>query len=104
MFTLHILRHSHLGHLNGYIGVPRGHPWYGNFDTDNIDVHGGITYSALNLPQQDEGSQEGYWYLGFDTAHWCNTNDPKDEKFMRNELQKLKRQAEAAIFGALIQS
>ncbi len=98
MFTLHILRHPIFGHLNGYIGVPKGHPWYG--EEPDVDVHGGITYQNYKLPM-DEKSQDDYWYLGFDTGHWCDTNDPKDEKFVENELQNLKKQAEAAIYGML---
>lgn len=39
-----------LGFLCGYIGVPPGHPWYGQ-DMDDVecDVHGGVTYTQGNI-------------------------------------------------------
>jgi len=40
-----IWRHEQLGHLCGYIGVPKGHPWYGkDYDAIEADVHGGLTH------------------------------------------------------------
>jgi hypothetical protein len=44
---------------NGYIEVPENHPW-ANTDyeyIENVDVHGGLTYSQDNI-------------IGFDTAHY----------------------------------
>ena len=67
-----ILRHPELGHLNGYVTVPRGHPCYGK-DYDGmpyedlfpIEVHGGLTFS-----KEGDGDKwpEG-WGFGFDCAH-----------------------------------
>jgi hypothetical protein len=40
--------HKHeSGHLCGYIGLPKAHPWHGK-DYDDIDaeVHGGLTYAG----------------------------------------------------------
>jgi len=34
-----------LGALCGYVGIPSGHPWYGDSKLDQVDVHGGITYT-----------------------------------------------------------
>jgi hypothetical protein len=48
-FPYAIWEHDSLGHLCGYLGVPPAHPWYGlmvsDTATDDIRVHGGITYS-----------------------------------------------------------
>jgi len=67
-----ILRHE-MGHLCGYVAVPKGHPCYGR-DYDHIpyddlfpvEVHGGLTFSR-------EGNGDtwgkGYWWFGFDCAH-----------------------------------
>jgi hypothetical protein len=49
------------GHLNGYVHLPPGHPWFGKgYDDIHCDVHGGLTFS--------EGTQTD-WVIGFDTAH-----------------------------------
>jgi len=69
-----ILRHRELGHLCGYVGVPKGHPCYGK-DYDHIpyddllsvEVHGGLTFSREG--NRDTSWPQGYWWLGFDCAH-----------------------------------
>ncbi|MDR1937840.1 MAG: hypothetical protein LBQ73_05000 [Tannerellaceae bacterium] len=51
-------------HLCGYIGIPKGHKYYGkdyNYIDANVDVHGGLTYA-----QEDNG----IWVIGFDCAHY----------------------------------
>lgn len=68
-----ILRHHELGHLCGYVAVPKGHLCWGK-DYDHIpyddlfpvEVHGGLTFS-----REGNGAtwQKGYWWLGFDCAH-----------------------------------
>lgn len=65
-----IKRNPITGTLCGYVGIPRGHRFWGmgyggDADTELSDisynVHGGLTYA-------DKGD-DGYWYFGFDTAH-----------------------------------
>ena len=58
-----VYRHPEIGHLCGYVQIPKGHEYYGNRDYDSIpvDCHGGLTFSA----EKDDGS----WYIGFDCAH-----------------------------------
>jgi hypothetical protein len=69
-FRCHIKRHLELGHLCGYVGVPRDHPlWgrgYGDLYDANVDirVHGGITFSDT-IKQFGED----IWWFGFDCAH-----------------------------------
>lgn len=49
------------GGLNGYVRLPKGHPWRkGDYDDMDCDVHGGITF-------KDE--MFGSHYIGFDCAH-----------------------------------
>ena len=78
-----------LGHLCGYVKVPKDHPCYGKaseYDApiDSIACHGGITYAGFNhgaypVPDTDEN---GYW-IGFDCAHCGDGRDPKDvEKYL----------------------
>lgn len=67
-----VLRNGAMGHLCGYVSLPKEHPWYGMRygkieKLDNCPtVHGGITYSENKLPCSD--SEDGWW-LGFDCAH-----------------------------------
>lgn len=62
-----IVRHR-LGHLNGYVGVPKGHPAYrvGYEDVD-VEAHGGLTWSARLVA--GEAADTPFWWLGFDCAH-----------------------------------
>ena len=58
-----IWRHRTLGHLNGYVAIPKGHKMWGTgYDVLDVDVHGGPTYSEL-----DEKTDE--WVIGFDCGH-----------------------------------
>lgn len=66
-----VWRNPQLGNLNGYVGVKPYHPWYGLHPTNDTvcdcQVHGGITYAGNRY---DEVFKKGYWYFGFDTAHF----------------------------------
>lgn len=70
-----IWKHPTLGHLCGYVEVPRGSPLHGMRSNARIaeddgrmrlDVlapaHGGLTYSG-------EMGPDGTWWLGFDCGH-----------------------------------
>jgi len=61
-----VMRHGTLGHLNGYVAIPKGHnAWGENYDLINdngIEVHGGLTYA-------EEDKETGEWVFGFDCAH-----------------------------------
>lgn len=60
-----------LGTLNGYVAVPRGHPYFGkDYDEIEIEVHGGLTYAYSDLGFFENGIFEDIWWLGFDTAHF----------------------------------
>lgn len=91
------------GQYNGYIIVPKEHPWWGESWTDIWpDVHGGITFSdsvdycirkvkpmldqtdvRLLLHQFPEG-----WVLGFDTAHAGDTDSYWTKQRVQDEAQK----------------
>jgi len=68
-YKCRITRNKTTGTLCGYVGIPKGHVFWGigyeghNEEVDAIadDIHGGLTYS-------DKGD-DGWWYFGFDTAH-----------------------------------
>ena len=70
-----------LGSWCGYVGVPEGHPDFGQgYDDVAASAHGGLTYGAKCCPTDDPGGglchipQAGrpvdVWWLGFDCAHW----------------------------------
>jgi hypothetical protein len=71
-------------HRCGYVAVTKGHPLYGkDYDHDDcsrIDVHGGLTFTDT-MEDQDPA----LWWLGFDTAHGCDRDDPKSRDYV--ELQ-----------------
>ena len=75
---------------NGYVNIPKGHPWYGKH-YDNIRcgyIHGGLTYSE----------QEGeFWVIGFDTAHIGDTPERWPKYKVYEEAMKLKKKADAAM-------
>jgi hypothetical protein len=71
-----------MGHRCGYVGVTEGHKLHGKgySDLDNeLDVHGGLTYSGHdgNYPVHNEDGV--WWFVGFDCAHY---NDFRDTEAM----------------------
>ena len=67
-YKCRIKRNKTTGTLCGYVGIPKGHRFWGVGYEDDKElediadhVHGGLTYA-------DKGD-DGYWYFGFDTAH-----------------------------------
>lgn len=94
-FSIAIRKHPEMGHLCGYVGVPRDHPWYGfqynqclqgckgepnsikpdliswlcdheKPETLLVEVHGGLTFSGEG---DGEYLPKGFWWFGFDCAH-----------------------------------
>lgn len=65
---------NRFGSWCGYVGVPVGHPYYGE-DYDDLDVvvHGGLTYASkcqgdlCHTPEP--GESDDVWWLGFDCGH-----------------------------------
>lgn len=77
------------GALCGYVGVSENHPYYQTqYDQieKNIDVHGGLTYSAFCQEngkichKTDEVDQ--IWWFGFDCAH-AEDIMPAHEKYYK---------------------
>jgi hypothetical protein len=74
----------------GYVRVPPGHPAYGKDYNDlDVDVHGGLTFAALEPCTEHEDGQ-GYW-LGFDCAHSGDDMcDPDaDMESLPNDVKRL---------------
>lgn len=65
-YACRIRRMSQVGHLCGYVGLPEGHPGYGqDYDADifqSVEAHGGLTFAGMQRP-------DAHWWIGFDCAH-----------------------------------
>lgn len=101
--------HHRMGHLCGYVGVPKGHPYFKKgYDyayemDDKIECHGGLTYAGY-LEKNERVGWEDHWFLGFDCAHAGDIvpslnidfgeegSTYKDENFVRAEIKKLAKQ------------
>lgn len=81
---------------NGYVLLPVDNKYHGkDYDEINndIDVHGGLTYSRLvtqaHIDHWDELKQEdlGMWIIGFDTGHYQDDSArwPKEEVIRETE-------------------
>lgn len=71
-----MLRADVTGAWCGYVGVPPGHPLHGveyGACPDDLEVHGGLTYSRGCSDQvchtPEPGESDDVWWLGFDCAH-----------------------------------
>lgn len=103
-----IVRAGDLGHLCGYVGVTEGHPYFkkDGYDFD-VSVHGGITFTAMCRPGEDEahgvchtpgpGEPDHVWWLGFDCAHYQDFSPgmavrlqalPGDHSWMREDIYR----------------
>lgn len=63
-----ILRHMVMGHLNGYVRVPRDHAMHGmrkHRQVGRLRVHGGITFTGC---LGGRAMKRGHWF-GFDCGH-----------------------------------
>ena len=66
-----------MGNWCGYVAVPPGHPIFEKeYDSIDVDVHGGLTYSAhcqgpiCHVPKP--GQPDNVWWFGFDCAHYMD--------------------------------
>ncbi|MBO9427891.1 hypothetical protein [Sulfitobacter sp. R18_1] len=65
-----VLRAGGLGHLTGYVGVPKNHVLFGLDMGDipsEIPAHKGWTYASDLNPAT--GKADGNWWIRFDCAH-----------------------------------
>ncbi len=62
-----------LGTWCGYAAAEPGHPWHGQAEPDEAEVHGGLTFASrcdgeiCHVPQA--GEPDDVWWLGFDCGH-----------------------------------
>ena len=75
------LSYTDHGWGNGYVVLPKGHPWI----TDepyrlDVDIHGGITFGE---------EIEGEYWIGFDTCHGNDNQTDQDKDYVINETLNL---------------
>lgn len=74
------------GYYCGYVVLPFSHSFYGKYwlELDDIDVHGGITFSGV----LHDISHVNY-LLGFDCGHAGDDINVQDEEYTLKECMKL---------------
>jgi hypothetical protein len=78
---------SGLGHLNGYINIPNGHPWeHLDYDKIEVEVHGDLTFK--------ETREDGLIMIGFDCAHSDDETPFTTEKSLRVMMDSVERNSE----------
>lgn len=110
-YTCYIKRHPSLGHLCGYVVIPNDHPWHGqHYDSIDATAHGGLTYAGV--PDDEEGSPNARYAIGFDCAHlgdlvpcaphsWGAGRDTyRDFTYVTRETEQLAAQVAAEAKGA----
>lgn len=76
---------------NGYVGVPKGHPWYGQDYMDiRTDAPGGLTYGRVE--------EDGLFWIGFDTNHSYDNEETQAFEPVKAATRKLAHQADEAHF------
>lgn len=69
----------------GYVGVSKDHPLFEKdyHDITDLEVHGGITYGN---PLK---GKEGYWFFGFDCAHFGDFCPIHPNLFLNGDYRNL---------------
>lgn len=104
------------GYGNGYVLIPKGHPFYGKhydeIDSTNewkIYVHGGLTYSEYfnsddflewikdrefcgDVNLENYKDLNGYWIIGFDTNHYNDNKQNCSKEYVIGETEDLLEQ------------
>lgn len=83
---------------NGYVIIPKGHPFHGkSYDDINLDieVHGGLTFAEpakeIDWECIDKKDKDG-WVVGFDTAHYDDNPDRWTKEAVQSETDRLVEQ------------
>lgn len=93
------------GHRCGYVRVPPSHPMFGkSYNDPEVDVHGGLTFAALEPCTHEDGSG---WWFGFDCAHLgdlstdpdVDTSSLSEEAKRRVEIDRELRLGDYSSFG-----
>ena len=80
-----------MGHRTGYVAIPKDHPLYNkiDFESDLINVHGGITYAQFS---------DGDYLIGFDFGHYGDGVDYNSTKKYFNTYPFLENSPEEKVY------
>jgi len=79
----------------GYVIVEANHPAFGLEYPENINVHGGITYSQELKNEEFKGIYVKHgWVFGFDTGHLNDSLQNCSKRFVISETLSLAKQME----------
>ena len=93
-------------HPTAYIEIPKDNKLFKkHYDSIDLYVHGGLTYSDSVLFISENEKAEGEWFIGWDYAHWNDYMPYYDEMnyiSRHNDLKKwtteeIKQECENAI-------
>jgi hypothetical protein len=67
-----VVRHPHMLHLCGYVGLTENDPDYMNeYDRiADIDCHGGLTFGQIGINKSDSNLSEDRYWIGFERGHY----------------------------------
>ena len=90
-----------LGHHCGYVGVPENHPAF-NLDysvdaLEDIEVHGGITFSSKHERYPACSYHPVRWF-GFDCGHYGDIPSPEYHATLNEKMQKYSCANDEGIF------
>lgn len=96
-----------VGWGNGYILIPKNHPFYKiHYDDIHINIHGGLTFSdefnsenflkwinnrelVGDVTLENFDKFEGYWIIGFDCAHFGDNSFNCSKEYVIEETNDL---------------
>lgn len=93
-------------HPTAYIEIPKDNNLFKkNYDSIDLYVHGGLTYSDSVLFISENEKAEGEWFIGWDYAHWNDYMPYYDEmnfnsrhnNFKKWTTEEIKQECENAI-------
>lgn len=98
VYTSTTVYSQNMFHWCGYIGIPKGHPFYSKGYNDlNVVCHGGLTFAGFF--DNDRADKDRLFFIGFDCAHsgdicsfstmFNNTDVYRDLQYVKNQCRKI---------------
>lgn len=86
---------------NGYVCIPKSSKLYGvDYTNIDVDVHGGLTLSCeseeiQNWEELPKQCKKNYWIVGFDCAHYGDTQANRPKEWVEQHTKELLNQLKA---------
>lgn len=65
-----IYRNPFTKSLLGYVGIPKGHPYFGShYGKIDINCHGELSYSGCDIAHTGINPRNEYYFIRFDCCH-----------------------------------